>query len=138
MSLTITELLEAEIEPMPFDILRAAYVELAVRDLAASRHFYVDLLGLVVSAETSDALYLRGWEERVHHSIVLRQADRPAAARLGFRTRGDADLDGLARVLEGLGCTVWWADGALPQMGRALRVQDPFGFPLEFFNAIGQ
>src|SRR3989440_658675 len=103
MSLTITELLEAEIEPMPFDILRAAYVELAVRDLAASRHFYVDLLGLVISAETDDALYLRGWEERVHHSIVLRQADHAAAVRLGFRTREGADLDGLARVLEGLG-----------------------------------
>src|ERR1044071_10096611 len=105
MSLTITELLEAETAPMPFDILRAAYVELHVRDLAASRRFYVDLLGLVVSAETDDALYLRGWEERVHHSIVLRQADRAAAARLGFRMRADAALDGLAQVVQALGCT---------------------------------
>ena len=46
MSPTITELLEAGTDPMPFDILRAAYVELHVRDLEASRHFYVDLLGL--------------------------------------------------------------------------------------------
>ena len=29
-------------------------------------------------------------------------------------------------------------DGALPQMGRALRARDPFGFPLEFFHEIGQ
>src|SRR5262245_40582708 len=100
---------------MPFDILRAAYVELHVRDLAASRRFYVALPGLVGTAETADALYLRGWEERLHHSIVLRQADRPAAARLAFRTRGEADLDALARALEGLGSAVWWVDGALPQ-----------------------
>ena len=33
----------------PFDILRSAYAELQVTDLAASEHFYVDLLGLVVS-----------------------------------------------------------------------------------------
>jgi len=138
VSLTITELLEAGSDPVPFDILRAAYVELHVRDLEASRHFYVDLLGLVVSAQTDDALYLRGWEERLHHSIVLRQADQAAAARLAFRTRGDADLDELASVLEGLGCTTWWVDGALPQMGRALRARDPFGFPLEFFHEIGQ
>src|SRR3954468_17326273 len=105
---------------MPFDILRAAYVELGVRDLEASRRFYVDLLGLVVSAETDDALYLRGWEERMHHSIVLRQADPAAAARLGSPPRHDADLDALGDVLEGLGCTVWWEDGALPRMGRAL------------------
>src|SRR5690349_5707092 len=102
MALTITELPEARTGPMPFDILRAAYVALHVRDLAAPRRFYVDLLGLVVSAETDDAPYLRGWEERLHHSLVLRQADRAAAARLGFRTRGDADLDVLATALEGL------------------------------------
>ena len=87
MSFTITELLEARTDPMSFDILRAAYVELHVRDLDASRHFYVDLLGLVVSAETGDALYLRGWEERLHHSIVLRQSDQSAAARLGSPSR---------------------------------------------------
>jgi 3,4-dihydroxyphenylacetate 2,3-dioxygenase len=138
MALTITELLEAGPDPRPFDIMRAAYVELHVADLAASRRFYVDLLGLVVSAETDDALYLRGWEERLHHSIVLRQTGRPAGARLGFRVREGADLDLLAGTLEDLGSEVWWVDGALPRMGRALRAQDPFGFPLEFFHELGQ
>ena len=62
----------------PFAIVRASHVELGVRDLARSRAFYVDCLGLLVSDETEDALYLRGVEERNHHSIVLRRA-RPAA-----------------------------------------------------------
>ena len=56
-----------------FDILRAAYGELWVTDLEASSRFYVDHLGLVVSARTDDTLYLRGWEERTHHSLVLRE-----------------------------------------------------------------
>ena len=46
----------------PFDIVRIAHVELVVTDLAASREFYVDMLGLVPTAETADAIYLRGYE----------------------------------------------------------------------------
>ncbi len=34
------------------DIVRAAYAELVVTDLAEARQFYVDLLGFVVSART--------------------------------------------------------------------------------------
>ena len=48
----------------PFNVVRASHVELGVRDLARSRAFYVDCLGLLVSDETDDALYLRGLEER--------------------------------------------------------------------------
>ena len=33
----------------PPDVLRAASMELVVTDLAESRHFYVDVLGLVVT-----------------------------------------------------------------------------------------
>ncbi|HVM57048.1 MAG TPA: VOC family protein, partial [Gaiellaceae bacterium] len=56
----------------PFDIVRVAHVELVVTDLAASREFYVDVLGLVPTEEADDAIYLRGYEERLHHSLVLR------------------------------------------------------------------
>ena len=35
----------------PPDILRCAYLELVVTDLAASREFYVDILGLTVTYE---------------------------------------------------------------------------------------
>jgi len=120
----------------PFDIMRAAYVELHVSDLAASERFYVDLLGLAVSARTDDALYLRGWEERVHHSLVLRRAATPACARLAFRVRADRDLDLLGEEFTRRRCVVREVDGELAGMGRALRVWDPFGFPLEFFHEI--
>jgi catechol 2,3-dioxygenase len=136
---TITELLDTGAAATPFDILRAAYVEFHVTDLEASRRFYVDLLGLVVSAEDDDAIYLRGWEERLHHSIVLRRAERPAAARLGFRVRADEQLDALATELTRLGAqTTWTAEGDLRETGRTLRARDPFGFPLEFFHDMGQ
>ena len=46
----------------PPDVLRCAYMELVVTDLARSRNFYVDVLYLVVTAEDEDAVYLRSFE----------------------------------------------------------------------------
>jgi catechol 2,3-dioxygenase len=138
MPTTINELIAAGPASVDFDIMRSAYVELHVADLAASRHFYVDLLGMLVTAEDEDTVYLRGWEERLHHSVVLRRGDRPAAARLGFRVREEAHLAGLAEVLQRRGAEIEWVDGALAGMGRALRARDPFGYPLEFFYAMEQ
>jgi 3,4-dihydroxyphenylacetate 2,3-dioxygenase len=122
----------------PFDIMRSGYAELVVTDLDAAEGFYVDLLGLVVSARTGDALYLRGWEERSHHSLVLRRGPLAAASRIAFRTRGEDDLDAIAAEFDRRGCVTQWVDGEHPGMGRAVRVWDPFGFPLEFFHAMTQ
>ncbi|MGH3518502.1 MAG: VOC family protein, partial [Haloechinothrix sp.] len=63
---------------LPPDVIRSAYAELIVTDLAAARWFYVDVLGLVVTAEEPDALYLRAFEEYLHHSLVLRKGDTAA------------------------------------------------------------
>jgi catechol 2,3-dioxygenase len=122
-----------------FDIVRAAFVELHVTDLAASEEFYAGLLGMIISARTADAVFLRGWEERAHHSLILRRARTAAAARLGFRVRTEADLDLLAGHFDGLGLAVRWvAAGSDPGMGRSVRVSDPFGYPLEFVHHIEQ
>ncbi|HEY2201268.1 MAG TPA: VOC family protein, partial [Solirubrobacteraceae bacterium] len=126
----------------PFDIMRAAFVELRVTDLAASEHFYAGLLGMIVSARTDDAVFLRGWEERQHHSLILRQtapAHPAAAARLGFRVRSEDDLARLAERFTDLERPLRWIEaGSDPGMGRSLRVWDPFGYPLEFFHGIEQ
>ncbi|NCW62449.1 MAG: 3,4-dihydroxyphenylacetate 2,3-dioxygenase, partial [Rhodobacteraceae bacterium] len=47
-----------------FNVVRLSHVEYNVRDLAASRAFYVDTLGLQITHETEDAIYLRAMEER--------------------------------------------------------------------------
>lgn len=133
-----TDLLAVGPRDTPYDIRRAAYAELVVTDIEASERFYVDLLGLVVTVRLDDAIYMRGWEERLHHSLVLRRGDAPGAARLAFRVRSNADLSLLAADFEQRGCEVDWVDGAHSGMGVALRVSDPFGFPLEFFHDMVQ
>ena len=137
MSPSAGELLGVPPPATPFDIMRAALVELRVTDLAASEHFYAELLGMIVTTRTDGAVYLRGWEERQHHSLVLRKSDEPAVARLGLRVRAESDLELLATVFERRELPVRWVPaGSEPGFGRALRVWDPLGYPLEFFHAI--
>jgi 3,4-dihydroxyphenylacetate 2,3-dioxygenase len=135
---TVNELLATGPRATPFDIMRSAYAELIVTDLAASEHFYVELLGFVVSDRTEDALYLRGWEERTHHSLVLRVGERPAAGCVAFRVRSERDLALLEEDFQRRGSPTRWLEGGSLGMGRALRVWDPFGFPLEFFCEMSQ
>ncbi|NLB47516.1 MAG: 3,4-dihydroxyphenylacetate 2,3-dioxygenase, partial [Microbacteriaceae bacterium] len=68
-----------------FTITRASHVTLGVTDLEASRDFYRDVVGLVVTEETGDAVYLRGLEEAAHHSLVLERSDVAKAHRIGLR-----------------------------------------------------
>jgi catechol 2,3-dioxygenase len=120
---------------VPFDILRVAYGVLHVRDLDASLRFYDELLGLNTTYRDDEVAYLKGWEERQHHSLVLRKAAEPAVERLGFRVRTDRDLDLLAEWYEAKGgSTVRMGDADLRGMsGRTLRVWDSLGTPLEFY-----
>jgi catechol 2,3-dioxygenase len=122
----------------PFDIIRTATAELVVLDLAAAERFYVDLLGLVVSERGAGTLYLRGWEERLHHSLILREGPVAGVRRLSFRVRSESDLEALAADFAARGCEGSFSEGEHPGLGRALHVTDPFGFPLAFFHEISQ
>lgn len=116
------------------DIIRAAYAELIVTDLAASRAFYVDVLGLVVTAEDETSIHLRAFEEYLHHSLVLRTGPLPALAALAYRVRSQAEVEVAAEYFTALGCAVERrAAGATRGIGKAVRVEDPLGFPIEFF-----
>ena len=120
--------------PEPPDIVRAAYAELVVTDLGEARRFWVDLLGFVVSRDTRDALYLRGYDELTHHNLILRQGREPAAARLAYRVRTAADLDLAEAFFAALGArTARVPAGVTPGVGEAVRAEDPLGFTVEFF-----
>jgi catechol 2,3-dioxygenase len=120
----------------PFNVVRASHVELGVRDLSRSRAFYADCLGYLVTDHERDALYLRGVEERNHHSIVLRQAAEPTVLALGFKLASEDDLDRAA---------AWFARAQLPTafpdvafQGRTLRTADLHGMPLDFYVRMDQ
>lgn len=80
--------------PTPaFTLTRASHVTLGVTDLEASRDFYRDVIGLVVTEETDTTIYLRGLEEASHHSLILERSVEAKARHIGLRVRTDADID---------------------------------------------
>jgi catechol 2,3-dioxygenase len=119
----------ANLDPS-FRITRASHVVLTVKDLAASRRFYGEVLGLILTAEDDKTLYFRGVEEACHHSLVLRKGGAAACARIGLRMLTDADLEKAKAHFESAGCPAVWVE--VPNQGRTLHVTDPVGTPLEF------
>ncbi len=114
----------------PFNVVRLSHVELGVTDLAASRRFYVDTLGLQVTHEDAATIYLRAMEERGHHCLILRKGAAEVGA-LGFKVYAEADLDAAHAFFTAQGLPAAWVQK--PFMGRMLRTEDPFGIPLEFY-----
>ncbi|GEP26022.1 3,4-dihydroxyphenylacetate 2,3-dioxygenase [Cryobacterium levicorallinum] len=120
----------------PPDILRCAYMDIVVTDLAKSREFYVDILGLVVTEESDTEIYLRSFEEFIHHNLVLRQGPIAAVAAMAFRVRSPEDVDLAEAYYKELGCrTERRTEGFVTGIGDSVRVEDPLGFPYEFFYA---
>jgi catechol 2,3-dioxygenase len=114
----------------PFRFLRASHAAFTSRDLAKSREFYTEVLGLVVSDEDKDTLYLRGLEERAHHSLTIKRTqDEPACLRVGFRVHDEEDLERAKHTFEQQGLLCRWVDQ--PFQGRTLHTVDVAGTPLE-------
>jgi catechol 2,3-dioxygenase len=120
----------------PFNIVRSSHVTLGVTDLARSRAFYESTLGLHVEDKTGEALYLRGLEERQHHSLVLRKEAKPAAHHLGFKVASEEDLDKAAHLFKAQGLEHAFVEA--PFQDRTLRVIDPAGLPLELYFKMEQ
>ena len=116
--------------PPPFNITRASHAVLTVKDLGASRAFYVDALGFAVSDEDANTLYLRGIEEACHHSLVLKRATEARCERAGFRVYTEDDLEKAKAYFERAGLPAKWVE--VPHQGRTLHVNDAVGTPLEF------
>lgn len=114
----------------PFNIIRCSHALLDVTDLEKSRAFYEETLGLHVEDGDADTLWLRGVEERNHHSLILRQSSEPVCQHLGFKVGSEDDLDKAHAHFTENGAVCSWVEQ--PYQGRTLRVNDPAGMPLEF------
>jgi catechol 2,3-dioxygenase len=115
----------------PFNITRASHLVLTSRDLAASRDFYTEVIGLKVGDETATTIHLRGVEERAHHSLTLKTTKGEAGCeRVGFRVFTEDDLDKAKAHFDRNGVPARFVN--VPFQGRTLHASDTAGTPLEF------
>lgn len=116
-----------------FNTVRLSHVRYNVKDLQASKAFYADTLGLQVSDESDDRVYLRAMEERGHHCMVLQQSDSPGTVEvLGFKTFDEQDLDKAEAFFKSKGRPTAWVEREY--QGRTLLTSDNLGIPLEFYH----
>jgi len=114
----------------PFNITRASHLVFTARDLVKSREFYTEVMGLIVSDEDADTLWLRGVEERAHHSLTLKKtAGQPECERVGFRVFMDEDLDKAKAHFDKAGIKAAFVE--TPHQDRTLHFNDPAGTPVE-------
>ncbi len=117
-----------------FTITRASHVVISVTNLEKSRDFYRDVVGLVVTEETDDTIYLRGLEEAAHHSLVLEQAPDAKAVAIGLRVRTDADIDAAAKYFEEINIPNHRIER--DHQGPTLRFRDPVGTLMELTSSM--
>lgn len=114
----------------PFNITRASHTVVTVADLKACRDFYCEVIGLLVSDEDADKVYLRGLEEIGHHSLVLKRSDGPPECeRVGLRVFDEEDLEKAYHYFTSKGLPCEWVE--LPYQERTLHATDVLGMPLE-------
>src|SRR5262249_44281914 len=115
-------------------IVRLGHVEYRVTDLERARAFYVDLLGLIETARDRQRIFLRCIEDTEHHSFVLRQAESAGVGHVSFKVATPDDLDQLEAKFIARDLPVRRLQrGEEPGQGAALRMRDPFGFPVEYY-----
>ena len=70
-------------------VLRPGHMQLKVLDLDEAVEFYSNVVGLVQTGRDATRAYFKGWDERDHHSLILRDAGEAGMDFYGFKV---ADL----------------------------------------------
>jgi catechol 2,3-dioxygenase len=114
----------------PFNITRASHLVLTAQDLSASRDFYTEVIGLIVSEEDANTIYLRGVEERGHHSLTLKKTTgEPACECIGMHVFDEEDLDKAKSHFDRTGVPAKFIE--VPFQKRTLRFIDSMGTPVD-------
>ncbi len=87
-------------------IFRLGHVEVRTPDLELCAAYYTEVLGLREVARDENHVYLKGWDEQDHHSLMLTGANRYGLEHVAFKTESINDLEEYETTLERYGCTV--------------------------------
>ena len=118
---------------MPYRISRLGLVEIRSLDLDRDLDYYLNVLGLQLTAREGKTAYLKGWDERHAYSVALTEAERAGLVRLAFRTVDPEDLDYYEHRLRQFSVKY----DVIPEdyrRGRALRFIVPSGHTVELYN----
>src|SRR5437879_9089326 len=109
-------------------IAHAGHAELLVNDLAASKQFFTETMGLFITEEDTTSVYLRAWQDWEHHTLILTKGEKSALVHLGWRVESPESLEQYARHFDDAGIAYRWVEAGTERgQGRALRFSSPGG-----------
>jgi catechol 2,3-dioxygenase len=118
-------------EPI-WDIAHLAHVELLTPKLEASLRFFVDVMGMSVTATVGDSVYLRAYDDYEHHSLKLTASPQAGMRHFAWRTRSPQALARRVSAIEKTGLAVGWNNGDLGH-GPAYEFRSPDGHLTEIY-----
>ena len=116
-------------------VLRPGHMQLKVLDLDEAVEFYSNVVGLVQTGRDATRAYFKGWDERDHNSVILRDAGEAGMDFYGFKVADDATLAKLESDLNNYGVTTERIPASdLLETGERVRFQIPSGHIIELYS----
>jgi Glyoxalase/Bleomycin resistance protein/Dioxygenase superfamily. len=116
-------------EPI-FDVHQLAHVEILTPNPEGTLWFFRDLLGMEVTKQEGQSVYMRAYEDWYHHTLKITEAPKPGLGHVAWRTSSPQALERRVKALEASGLGKGWIDGDLGH-GPAYRFTTPDGHPME-------
>jgi catechol 2,3-dioxygenase len=114
------------------DLAHLSHVELLTPKPDESLDYFREILGMEVSGERDDSLYLRGFGDYERASLKLTASTQSGVGHVAYRTCSLEALGRRVTALEAAGAGGDWIDGDVGH-GRAYSFLDPDGHRLEIF-----
>src|SRR5215216_2897328 len=110
-------------EPI-FDLAHLGHMELLTPKPDESLKFFVDVMGMTVSGQKGESVYLRGWDDYERYSLKLTASKTSGMEHMALRARSPQALERRVAALKGSGFDIGWVDGDMGQ-GRRSAVATP-------------
>lgn len=103
-----------------------AHVELISPKPEETVRWMTDVLGLEETTREGQSVYLRGWAEWLHSSLIVTEGPQTALGHIAWRTYGPDDPELVAQRLAGSDSAIGWVEESVGH-GRAFRYHAPVG-----------
>lgn len=116
-------------------VLRPGHTQLRVLNMEESVNYYTNVFGLIETGrDDSGRVYFRCLEERDHHSLILREAEKAGMDYYGFKVLDNDTLQQLEKSLNDYGVsTQRMPAGELLETGERVRFTVPTGHVVELY-----
>ncbi|NLT30415.1 MAG: catechol 2,3-dioxygenase [Propionibacterium sp.] len=119
-------------------VMRMGFVHARVMNMEEAKDHYVNTLGFYPTHEEEGKLYLKGWDEWDHHSVILEEGGVGLVGH-GYKVRREDDLAEIEKRAATFGATTERLPaGEHLEMGDVLRIHLPIGHYADFYATMTQ